>query len=65
MVADNSDEIQQLKNTAAALRDELDGIKVRYEDQIQELERTSRDEIKQLQETAAALRQEMEAKEGA
>jgi len=52
-----------VKDVCVALREELDAIKVRYEDKIQELGRASRDEIKQLQDTAAALRQKWEARD--
>ena len=53
-------EIGQLKETIHSLREEMDRLTVKFEDKVQDIERTHRDEVKQLQETASALRDQMQ-----
>jgi len=50
-----------LKNTVAALREQLEGLQIEYEDKIQTLESNARDEVRQLHKTIGVLRDELEA----
>ena len=53
-------EIRDLMATIAAMRDELESMKLDKETSVQEAVSAANDEIRQLQATAAALREELE-----
>jgi len=55
-----NDEIRQLRQTAASLRDELELETIQHHEKYQELERNTRDETRQLHETIASLRDRLE-----
>ncbi len=55
-----NDEITQLKTVIQLLRDEIDGMKIRYEQGVQAAERARRAECAELQETIGVLRAELE-----
>ena len=56
----SADEIQQLKDTATGLRDELINAKFTFEENLQKEALIKSDEHRHLQETIAKLRVEME-----
>ena len=56
-----NDEIQQLKKTASALRDELDNLKFEKDESVQKVVADSSDEIGQLKTTAGKLREELDS----
>ena len=59
----SSGEIEQLKATVQALRDELETINFERNGDVQRTKAESQDEIEQLRKTAQALRDQMEGSE--
>ena len=64
VVASTTDEIAQLKDTASALREQLDTVTGKYEQKIQNLERDARGEAEHLRDTIRVLRDGLEGKSG-
>ena len=58
--AESNQEIVQLRDTARALRDELERLKFTYAGDMQDKERLAREEIAGLRGTIAALRQQLD-----
>jgi hypothetical protein len=55
-----NDEVAQLRTVVQLLRNDADGMKIKHEEQLQNLERARRAEFLELQQTIAALRVELE-----
>ena len=55
-----NDEIAQLKSVVQLLRDEIDGMKIRHDQQVQATERAHRAECAELHQTIGVLRAELE-----
>ena len=56
----SADEIQQLKNTASSLRNELENLRFEKDAAVQKAVQKSADEIKQLKKTTVKMRAKIE-----
>jgi hypothetical protein len=63
IIADNHDEVNQLRSMVDAMRYEMEKRKIQYEDEVASIRRSDRDEMQQLQEAICALRQKLEGYE--
>jgi molybdopterin converting factor small subunit len=63
-VAHSADEIDQLKKTVQALRDELENERAKHHEERQSIRVQSRDETKHLEEMVSALREQLEHRNG-
>ena len=59
-VQSSADEIQQLKNTASSLRNELENLRFEKDAAVQQTAHRSADEIQQLKNTLKTLRKRIE-----
>jgi hypothetical protein len=62
-VAHSADEIDQLKKTVQALRDELENERARHSEERQAIRLQARDETKHLQDMVVALRDQVELRQ--
>ena len=63
-ISEGNAEMRQMRITVQSLRDEMDTVRGKYEDKLQEAERATRGHVNHLQDIIKALRTQLEGQHG-